>query len=139
VIVVADTGAIYALLDRDDRWHAPVRDWWRRAGARVVLPHPVLPEICWLVGRRLGVAAEAAFVRSLANGDWQLEGLLTEDLAVIAGLVERYRDLPLGFVDAAVLTIAARLRADAILTTDRRHFTVAGKLDGYTASLVPRD
>jgi predicted nucleic acid-binding protein len=64
---------------------------------------------------------------------------MTEDLPVIAGLVERYRDLPLGFVDAAVLTIAARLRADAILTTDRRHFTVAGTLDGYNARLVPQD
>jgi len=137
VIVVADTGAIYALLDRDDRWHDPVREWWQSAGARVVLPHSILPEVCWLVGRRLGAAAEATFVRSLANGDWQLEGLLTEDLAVIAGLVERYRDLPLGFVDAAVLTIAARLRADAILTTDRRHFTVARLPEESPPRLVP--
>lgn len=137
MIVVADTGAVYALLDRDDRWHAPVREWWQRAGPRVVLPHSILPEVCWLVGRRLGATAEATFVRSLASGEWQLEALLSEDLATVAALVERYRDLPLGFVDATVLTIAARLQADAILTTDRRHFTVARLPDGSAPRLVP--
>lgn len=33
-------------------------------------------------------------------------------------------DLPLGIVDAAVITIAERLRLTAIATLDRRHFTV---------------
>jgi hypothetical protein len=24
----ADIGALYALVDRDDRWHRPVVEWW---------------------------------------------------------------------------------------------------------------
>lgn len=137
MIVVADTGAIYALLDRGDDWHARVHEWWRSTSSRVVLPNPILPEVSWLVQQRLGAAAEAVFVRSLADGQWLLEKLAMEDLPTVAALVERYRDLPLGFVDAAVLAMAQRLRADAILTTDRRHFTVARLPDGTAPRLLP--
>jgi len=42
----------------------------------------------------------------------------------IAELVARYRDLPLGTVDASVVTAAERLGITEIATVDRRHFTV---------------
>jgi hypothetical protein len=42
----------------------------------------------------------------------------------IAALVGRYRDLPLGTVDASVIAAAERLRTTEIATLDRRHFTV---------------
>ncbi len=41
-----------------------------------------------------------------------------------ADLVERYRDLPLGSVDASVIACAERLGVDQVATVDRRHFTV---------------
>ena len=37
----------------------------------------------------------------------------------------------------SVLVMASRLGADAILTTDRRHFTVARLPDGSFPTLVP--
>jgi hypothetical protein len=42
----------------------------------------------------------------------------------MAELVEAYFDLPLGIVDAAVITIAERLRLTEIATLDQRHFAV---------------
>ncbi len=137
MIVVADTGAVYALLDRDDAWHRRVSDWWGSAGARIILPQMILPEIAWLVGTRLGAEAEVAFVQAVADGEFELDEMRSEDLAPTATLVRRYRDLPLGFVDAAVLVGAARLGAGAILTTDRRHFGVV-RLPGLEPpTLVP--
>jgi predicted nucleic acid-binding protein len=41
----------------------------------------------------------------------------------IAELVARYRDLPLGTVDASVVATAERLGVNDIATVDRRHFT----------------
>jgi predicted nucleic acid-binding protein len=137
VIVIADSGAIYALLDRDDSWHDRVRTWWSHSSTRILLPHAVLPEIAFLVGRRLGVDAESAFVDALAAGEFEVAASTDADLPQIATLVHRYRDLPLGFVDASVLAAAARLGAGAILTTDRRHFTIARLPDGTAPVLVP--
>lgn len=36
----------------------------------------------------------------------------------------RYRDLPLGLVDASLLVLAERYSIDQILTLDRRHFNL---------------
>ena len=137
MIVIADTGAIYALLDRHDSWHERVRAWWGTAQARIVLPHAILPEVAWLVGKRLGADAESAFARALAANEFVLEELVAGDFPVIAELVSRYRDLPLGFVDASLLAVASRLGSSTILTTDRKHFSVARLPDGGVPRLVP--
>ena len=126
MIVVADTGAVYALIDASDLWHKRVIAWWSRAGrvTTILLPVTILPEVAYLLGSRVGAAAEAAFVRAVADGEFTIESLDDEDLPRIADLMNVYRDLPLGFVDASVLAVAERLEARDILTTDRRHFGV---------------
>lgn len=137
MIVVADTGAIYALLDRDDAWHHRVSEWWGSARARIVLPHSILPEVAYLMGSRLGAAAESAFAAALASDEFLLEELVRDDFPVIADLVVRYRDVPLGLVDASLLAVAARLGSSTILTTDRSHFAVARLPTGAAVTLVP--
>jgi hypothetical protein len=42
----------------------------------------------------------------------------------MAELAETYMDLPLGIVDAAMITIAERLPLTEIATLDHRHFAV---------------
>ncbi|QGH70750.1 hypothetical protein GCE65_15545 [Pseudactinotalea sp. HY158] len=52
----------------------------------------------------------------------------------MAELVARYRDLPLGTVDASVVATAERLDISEIATVDRRHFTVVrpAHVDAFT-------
>ena len=45
-------------------------------------------------------------------------------VARIAGLVNRYDDLPPGTTDASVIAVAERLDIDEIATLDHRHFRV---------------
>lgn len=52
--------------------------------------------------------------------------------------VEKYDDLPLGTVDAAVVAIAERLGADRIATLNRRHFSVVRPASG-TFVLAPEE
>ncbi len=109
-------------MDRDDAWHARVREWWERTGGDVVLPVAVLPEICYLVARRLGPPAELAFVEAVVAGEFAVESLLDDDIARAAELMQAYADAPIGFIDATVAAVAERLETERILTTDRRHF-----------------
>jgi predicted nucleic acid-binding protein len=124
VTVIADTGALYALVDRSDAWHARVLAWWKRNREPVLVPVTVIPEVTYLLQTRIGAAAEIAFVRSVVDGEFTIEPAEPEDLQRAADIMQRYSDLPLGFVDASVVAVAERVESREILTTDRRHFGV---------------
>ena len=49
---------------------------------------------------------------------------ITANARAIAELVARYRDLPLGTVDASVVRCAERMKATRVATLDHRHFSV---------------
>ena len=135
--VVADTGALYALVDADDRWHDRVVAWWRASAPTVVVPVTVLPEVTYLLATRIGPAAEEAFVRAVAEGELAMESLEPDDLSRAAALMRQYADLPLGFVDASVAAVAERLGSRALLTTDRRHFGLVRPRHAPAFALLP--
>lgn len=136
-IVLADTGPLYALVDSSDAWHGRVVEWWRARTRSVVLPMSVVPEVSYLLQTRIGPAAEEAFVRAVADGEFVVETVESEDIARAAQLLHDYADLPLGFVDATVVAIAERLDVREILTTDRRHFGVIRPLHVKRFTLLP--
>jgi predicted nucleic acid-binding protein len=111
-------------VDADDAWHRRVVDWWRTATQQIVVPVCVLPEVAYLLHTRIGPAAEAAFIQGIVDGEFVVEPLDDDDIQRAAVLVREYTDLPLGFVDAAVIATAERLKSQEVLTTDRRHFSV---------------
>lgn len=135
--VLADTGALYALIDRSDVWHARVREWWSEQGSRVVVPVVVLPELTYLLQSRIGPMAEEAFVRALVAEEFTLESLEPEDVARAADVMQRYDGMPLGFVDAVLVATAERLETRELLTTDRRHFGVVRPRHTSGFSLLP--
>jgi hypothetical protein len=86
----------------------------------LVVPALVVAEATYFVGRRLGSAAESAFLRGL--GALDVEAPSSEDFTRIADLVEQYADFPLGGTDASVIALAERLAAPIVITLDRPHF-----------------
>lgn len=111
----------------------PIRTW------PLLVPAPVLTEVCWLLDRNRGSKAEAAFLRSLAEprGPITLTPTSDRELIRIADLVEQYADLPLGAVDASVIALAERLGVTEVATIDHRHFTIVRPCHVKTFTLVP--
>jgi len=72
-----------------------------------------------------------------ANGAFGVEPVAAADWLRIAELVARYRDLPLGTVDASVVATAERLCIREIATVDRRHFTVVRPNHVKAFTLMP--
>jgi predicted nucleic acid-binding protein len=131
-VIVADTGAVLALIDRNERHHAVLRDLYDADPDRWILP-----EVDYLVAAHLGDKARDAFLSDLASGAFLVEWGREEDLASAERIHRRYRALRLGLVDAAVIAVAERLKADAIATLDIKHFgavSIAGQ-----PRLLPRD
>ena len=135
--VVADTGPLYALVDASDAWHKRVMAWWRRNKEPIVIPVCVLPEVSYLLHTRISPKAEAAFIRSVADGEFVVEPLEPEDVSRSEVLMKRYVDLALGFVDASVIATAERIDAVEVLTTDRRHFAVIQPRHVNALRLIP--
>lgn len=135
VLAVVDAGPLYAVADSDDDDHARSLAVLERTDLQLVIPALVITEATYLIGTRLGSQAEAAFLESLA--DFEIEGPIAEDWPAIARLVERYADFPLGGVDASVAVLADRLRADVIVTLDRRHFGAIRPARGSAYQLLP--
>ena len=136
-MIVADTGAILALLDRSDRYHQALRQIYEADPDAWVLPWAILPEVDFLLGAHLGARAQEVWLADLAAGAFTVEWGRDGDLAAAERLCRRYRTLRLGLVDAIVIVLAERLRADAVATLDARHFgavTIKGR-----PRLFPRD
>ena len=136
-MIVADTGAILALVDKSDRHHAAIREIYEERPDLWLLPWAILPEVDYLIGAELGARAQEAFLDDLAEGAFAVEYGRHTDIARAHAIARKHRALNMGLVDAVVMAIAERLRADAIATLDLRHFG-AVKIAG-TPRLLPRD
>ncbi len=120
MLAVVDAGPLYAAADGDDQDHEACRSVLSRADLRLIVPALAVAEATYFVGRRLGAAAEAAFLRGL--GALDVEGPSREDFDRMAELVETYADFPLGGTDASVIALAERVSAGIVVTLDHRHF-----------------
>ena len=101
------------------------------------MPQLVIAEVAYLIEKRLGWNAEVRFLGDLAAGNLLTEPVLAGDWMRIAELVARYRDLPLGTVDASVVALAERLAVRTVATLDRRHFTVVRPKHVAVFDLLP--
>ena len=135
-MVVADTGAVVALLDRGDRHHRVLKRLFVQNPDAWILPWAILPEVDYLAATRLGPAAARLWRADLGSGAFAIEWGTSRDLAAAGVLLERYASLDLGLVDAVVMAVAERRRAD-IATLDLRDF--ASVRLAHAPRLLPRD
>lgn len=136
-MIVADTGAVVALIDRADRHHRRLREVYEDDPSAWILPWAILPEVDYLVGAHVGARAQEAFLADLADGAFGVAWGDERDLAEANRLLVRHRALRIGLVDAMVIATTVRLKADTIATLDVRHFG-AIPIPG-NPSLIPRD
>jgi uncharacterized protein len=136
-VTVADTSAVLALLDRDDRHHEALRAAFERDPDDWVLPWAILAEVDHVASSRLGPEVARAFRADVACGAFGVEWDGAADLERALELDARHSDLDLGLVDAVVMAMAERLGATAIATLDLRDFASVA-LKGSPA-LWPRD
>jgi len=136
-MIVADTGAIIALIDADDRHHRQLRGVFEKDPDAWVLPWAILPEVDYIVGAHVGGRAQDAFLADLSEGVFRIEWGVEEDLERAQALNRKHRALRLGLVDAVVIAVAERLGAESIATLDLRHFGAVA-IPG-NPRLLPRD
>lgn len=121
---IVDTSFLVSLINPRESSHQACLAVAQTTRERLVIPQVVLPEATYLVDKYLGRTTMRAMVRQLLQATWHLEPLLEGDMERVAAVLDQYRDQNIDFADAAIVAMAERLKAQRILTLDRRHFNL---------------
>ena len=124
-------------MDRSDADHQRCKALIEEAREPIILPAPVIVEVDWLASGRLQAEAFLSLLADIEEARLKVEELQVSDYARCHELVDRYRDLPLGFVDAAVISIVERLGEAKLATLDHRHFRVVRPRHVPSLRLLP--
>jgi predicted nucleic acid-binding protein len=118
--LILDTGPLVALLDASDPDHERCATLLQQVAEPRLVPVCVLVEVEYLL--RPWPTAFVALLGDFDSGALELLDLPKRWLRRIGELLERYRDLQLGLVDATVLAATEMLGETKLATLDHRHF-----------------
>jgi predicted nucleic acid-binding protein len=117
-----DTGAILALVDRDDAWHESCVGAYNQSRLPLVTTEAVLTEVFHLTrGDRRQIASVWTLVHS---GAVQVLPISHHELSQIEKLMEEYSDRPMDFADATLVHLATRESLSVILSVDHDDFEI---------------
>jgi predicted nucleic acid-binding protein len=118
---LVDTGAIVALLDSKDDWHAVCRDAFQEIRLPMLTSLAALTELFHLVGSNRR-EMEAAW-RYIGSGAIIVATITHQELRHLHSLMAQYSDRPMDFADATLVYLAARESLSTILTVDQDNFS----------------
>jgi len=131
-----DTGAMLALLDRNDRWHRSCAEAYNRLRLPLLTTEAVLTEVFHLAQRNLGGILGAWTL--LRSGAIQMSPIADDELPQIQTLMDDYSDRPMDFADATLVHLAARESLSLILTVDHDDFETYRIAGRKKFSILPR-
>jgi predicted nucleic acid-binding protein len=120
-VVLADTGALVALLDRREKYHAWSVEQTRTIRPPLVCCEAVLAEVCFLVS---GFPRGIASVREqLACGAWAVDFSLGTEWERVFALMNTYSDLPMSLADGCLVRMSEQRANSSVFTLDG-HFRI---------------
>jgi predicted nucleic acid-binding protein len=131
-MITLDSSALIAITNADDPDHTTVTTALLAETEPWFIPQGILAEVAFML-EKLGADVLDRFLQDVEDGPYTLADS-RGDIPRIRVLAQRYRDLSLGFSDAAVIACAER-NSGRVLSIERRHFQVVVR-EG-TITLLP--
>jgi predicted nucleic acid-binding protein len=120
-VILADTGPIVALFDRDDRYHALCLQTIEKFHEPLMTTWPVLTECFYLLG--FSWEAQDDLWTFLKRGGMELFSLDKKHFSQCRDLMRRFRNLPMDLADASLVIAADALGTSKVFTLDHRDFS----------------
>ncbi|MDX1376849.1 MAG: PIN domain-containing protein [Burkholderiales bacterium] len=121
---LVDTGAIVALVNRADRYHAAAAAWFRGFRGALLTTEAVVTETAYVLAASAEhQRAALAWVQRAREARILLVAPV-EDHGALASILDRYRDLPCDYADATLIALAERTGVMQIATVDQNDFSV---------------
>ncbi|OGA52196.1 MAG: hypothetical protein A3G25_11170 [Betaproteobacteria bacterium RIFCSPLOWO2_12_FULL_63_13] len=121
---LVDTGAVVALVNRSDRFHAAAVEWFARFRGQLLTTEAVITETAYVLAASPPHqrAALLWFERARAADLLKVEPV--ENYEVLSRIITRHSNLPCDYADASLIALAERSGVTAIATVDQRDFSV---------------
>jgi predicted nucleic acid-binding protein len=122
--VLVDTGAVVALVNRADRYHAAAVEWFAGYRGSLLTTEAVITETAYVLAasRAHQQAALLWFERARTAGLLHVEP--SADYGEIDAIIARYSRLPCDYADATLIALAGQTGVTVIATIDQRAFSV---------------
>jgi predicted nucleic acid-binding protein len=130
-----DTGPLVAFFDCSDADHEWAKARWAKAPLPMLTCEAVLAEAAYLLQDCAGLAPEkllALFERGIINAPFRLD----EHAALVARLLERYRDQEMQLADACLVRMSELKRDCRVFTLDKAEFQVYRRFERQVIPLV---
>jgi hypothetical protein len=119
-MIVLDAGPLIALFDGSDRYHERAVGFIRDTRQPLVTHVAILAEACLVLD--FSVDAQLDCLR-WASQALRVDEAGARDLPRICAIIDKYRDLPADFADAALVALCERLNCFDVASVDR-DFTI---------------
>jgi predicted nucleic acid-binding protein len=121
-VILVDTGAWLALVDRGDAYHARCRKFFQHNREPLITTYPVLAECVHLMFSQIGVAKTLGWLETLRTQGVSVFGMGTDHLPSLSALMHQYADLPMDLADASLVLLADEIGEGRIVSSDERDF-----------------
>jgi len=120
--VVMDTGPWVALIDRSEEKHDECTDWFRRFEGSIFSSEAVLTEVLYLLN--FSFKAQTAAIEFVLNGAITLVPSSLDSLKRVKKLMEKYKNTPMDYADATLVSLAEDLSIRHVVTLDHTDFDI---------------
>ncbi len=135
---LVDTGPLVAFFDRGDAYHEWAKEQWAKAPLPMLTCEAVLAEAAYLLQERAGLTPDkllALFERGIISVPFRLD----EHAALLARLLERYRDQEMQLADACLVRMSELKRDCRVFTLDTSEFRVYRRFERQIIPLAAPD
>jgi hypothetical protein len=120
--VIMDTGPWVALIDRSEERHRECVEWLKQFKGDIFSSEAVLTEVLHLLN--FSSRAQSAATDFVLNGAIVLVPSSLESLKKSKRLMERYKDVPMDYADATLVSLAEDLSITHVVTFDVKDFGI---------------
>ena len=133
--VLMDTGPWVALVDRSESKHQECVAWLREFKGEIYSTEAVLTEVLYLLN--FSSAAQTAALDFVLTRAITIVPSFIDSLATVKNLMEKYKDFPMDFADATLVSLAHDLSINDIVTFDRKHFGIYQLFKSHSFIILP--
>jgi predicted nucleic acid-binding protein len=133
--ILLDTGAFVALLDKSEKNHKRCVMFFKDFKGKILTTEPVLTETVYLLGP--SVKAQKTGIEFILRGGATLVPQSMESLSKAIALMEKYKDIPMDFADATLVSLAEETGINEVFTLDIRGFSAYRIQGKKTFKILP--
>ena len=125
-MILIDSGAVYALVDKNDINHTKARRFYAKVVEKESLytSLPILTETWLLTNARLGSYFANRLWMSVSKGIFEILDIDRKDLKSALDIENKYQKAGFGFVDSTCFALCEKYKIRKVFTYDRKHFGI---------------